>query len=83
MIYAAAILVTPTPCVTLELIFSHLVSVESIWNVAPLVITSFAFRNHTPAGDCFVKIVLSWTLLSISVNLAEEQLTVMVLVDGL
>ena len=87
--YAGRILLPPVPSslllrVTFELIFSHLVSEESIRNVAPLAITRFAFRNHTPAGDCLTTILLSWSLLSISVSLAGLlQVTVIVLVDGL
>jgi hypothetical protein len=57
--YAGTILAIPAPRVTLELIFSHLVSVESRWNVALLAITRFAFRNHTPFVDCLARILLS------------------------
>jgi len=84
MKYAGKVLLAIPALATLELIFSHLVSVESIWNVAPLAITGFAFRNHSPFGDCLARILLSWSLLSISVRLAELlQLTVIVLVEGL
>jgi hypothetical protein len=57
--YAGAILATLGTGVTLELIFSHLVSVESMWNVAPLAMWRFALRNHVPAGDCLARILLS------------------------
>ena len=62
------ILAEPAPRVTFELIFSHLVFVESIWNVAPLAIIRFAFRNHilllSPRGeDCLFNMLLSWSLL--------------------
>ena len=84
MMYAGAIVALPRPGVTFELIFIHLVSVESIWNVAPLAITRFAFRNHTSSVDCLARILLSWSLLPISVSLAGLlQLTVIVLLDGL
>ena len=67
-----------------ELIFSHLVSVESILSLAPLVITRFALRNHTPSGDCLAKIALSCNALSMSVSLVGLlQLTVIVCVAGL
>ncbi len=82
--YAGAFLAIPAPRVSFELIFSHLVSVESMWSVAPLAITRFAFRNHTPFGDCLARILISWSLLSISVSLTGLlQLTVIFLVDGL
>ncbi|HYT02910.1 MAG TPA: hypothetical protein VEL70_08355 [Candidatus Acidoferrum sp.] len=83
MKFAGKVLLAIPALATLELIFSHLVSVESIWNVAPLAITRFAFRNHSPFCDCLARILLSWSLLSISVSLAELQVTVIVLVAGL
>ena len=84
MMYAGASLALLETRVTFELIFSHLVSVESMWNVAPLAIARFAFRNHTPLGDCLARILTSWSLLSISVSLdGLLQLTLIVLVEGL
>ncbi|PWU81614.1 MAG: hypothetical protein DLM72_06085, partial [Candidatus Nitrosopolaris wilkensis] len=78
-----AILDIPRTRATFVLIFSHLVDVESKWNVTPLATTRFAFRNHMPAGDCLARISLSWTLLSISVSLVEPPLPVIVLEVGL
>ena len=68
--------------VPLELIFSHLVSVESIWSVAHLAITRFVFRYHIPSGNCLARILLSWSLAALAEGLTEPQLIVLVLVDG-
>ena len=62
--------------------FNHLVSVEVRCSVAPFAITRFALSNHTPSGDSLARILLSWSLLSISVSPVELQLTVIVLKDG-
>src|SRR5438445_1800458 len=51
--------------VTFELIFSHLVSVNSIWNLAPLTITRFALRNHTPFGDSLARRLTSECVIDI------------------
>jgi hypothetical protein len=67
-----------------ELIFSHLVSFESKLSLAPLAITRFALRNHTPSGDCLAKIALLCKVLSMSVSLVGLlQLTDIVCVVGL
>src|SRR5216684_5832707 len=59
IIYAGPILGPPLRS-TFEFIFSHLVSVESIWNVAPFAITRFPLSNHTPLGDCLESTLISW-----------------------
>ena len=65
-----------------EIIFSHLVSVELIWNLEPFSIIRFAFNNHDVLSiACLASTLLSWSLLLMSVRLAELQLIIILLVD--
>jgi hypothetical protein len=66
----------------LEIIFSHLVSVELIYNLEPLLIIIFAFSNHDVLSVvCLARTLLSCSLLLMSVRLAELQLIMILLVD--